>query len=116
MIVVRVPLPAIIGKAIGTTVPECASLSPLKISCPKTISKPSKNITIEPPTAKDLMSNPNIFKKGFPRNINAIMKAPEIKVTLSDLMPPIFSFIAIKSGIEPTISITANKVKMTVSN
>ena len=32
IMVVRVPLPAIIGKAMGTTVPECASLSPLNIS------------------------------------------------------------------------------------
>ena len=32
IMVVRVPLPAIIGKAMGTTAPECAFLSPLKIS------------------------------------------------------------------------------------
>jgi hypothetical protein len=73
-------------------------------------------MTIEPPTANDLTSNPNNCKKGFPKNKNNIISAPEIRVTLSDFMAPDFSFIAINSGIEPTISITANKVKITVSN
>ena len=116
IIVVRVPLPAIIGKAIGTTAPECAFLSPLKISWPNTISNPNKNITIEPPTANDFTSKPNTCKKGFPKNKNKIISTPDISVTLSDLMAPDFSFMAINSGIEPTISITANKVKITVSN
>jgi hypothetical protein len=31
-------------------------------------------------------------------------------------MTPDFSFIEINKGIDPTISITANKVKMTVTN
>ena len=116
MMVVKVPLPAIIGKAIGTTAPECAFLSPLKISCPRTISNPSKKITMEPPTANDFTSRPNICKKGLPKNRNRIINAPEIIVTLNDLMTPTFSFIEMRSGMDPTISITANKVNTMVNN
>jgi hypothetical protein len=60
------------------------------------------------------MSRPNTFKKGLPTYKNAIMRAPEIRVALIDLMPPIFSFKDIKSGIDPTTSITANRVNVTV--
>jgi hypothetical protein len=42
------------------------------------------------------------------------MRAPEMRVALTDLMPPIFSFKDINSGMDPTISITANKVNVTV--
>jgi hypothetical protein len=52
----------------------------------------------------------------LPRNKNKIIKPPEIRVTLSDLMAPDFSFIAINRGIEPTISITAKSVKTIVSS
>jgi hypothetical protein len=55
-----------------------------------------------------------MFKKGLPTNKNAIMRAPEMRVAFPDLMPPIFSFKDIKSGMDPTISITANKVNVTV--
>jgi hypothetical protein len=55
-------------------------------------------------------------KKGLPKNKKAIINPPEMSVTLNDLIPPIFSFMAINKGIDPTISITANKVKMTVTN
>ena len=44
------------------------------------------------------------------------MSAPDISVTLSDFMAPDFSFIAISKGMDPTISITANRVNMTVTN
>ncbi|MGI9137428.1 MAG: hypothetical protein ACR2IM_00155, partial [Sediminibacterium sp.] len=37
-------------------------------------------------------------------------------VTLRDLMAPDFSFIAISKGMDPTISMTANNVKITVTN
>ena len=70
MMVVRVPLPAIMGKAIGTMVLDLAFLSPLNISCPSTISRPSKKITTDPPTAKDRISRPNTFKKGLPTHID----------------------------------------------
>jgi hypothetical protein len=71
---------------------------------------------MDPPTANDFTSRPKICKKGFPKNKNRIINAPEIRVTLNDLMAPDFSFMAISKGIDPTISITANKVNMTVSN
>ena len=46
IIVVNVPEPAIIGKAMGTIEPDFALPSPLKKSCPKTISKPNIKSTI----------------------------------------------------------------------
>jgi hypothetical protein len=55
-----------------------------------------------------------MFKKGLPTYKKAIMRAPEMRVALTDLMPPIFSFKDINSGIDPTISITANNVNVTV--
>ena len=47
IIVVNVPEPAIIGNAIGTIEPDFALASPLKKSCPKTISNPKIKSTIE---------------------------------------------------------------------
>jgi hypothetical protein len=51
--VVNVPLPAMIGKAIGTMLPVLVSESTLKKSRPKTISKPMIKITIEPAKANE---------------------------------------------------------------
>ena len=116
IMVVNVPLPAINGNAIGTTVPDGALLSDLKNSIPKTISKPKIKITMEPATAKDRISTPRIFKKGFPIKKNNTISAPEINVTFHALMPPIFSFIEISIGTEPTTSITANNVNVSVRN
>jgi len=61
MMVVRVPLPAIKGKAMGTTVEVASLLSDLKNSIPKTISNPKIKITIEPATAKERMSTPRVY-------------------------------------------------------
>ncbi len=116
IMVVSVPLPAINGNAIGTTVPDGAPLSDLKNSIPNTISKPKMKITIEPATANDFMSTPSIFRNGLPIKKNKIIKPPEIKVTFQALMPPIFCFIEISIGTEPTTSITANRVKVSVKN
>ena len=82
MMVVKVPLPAINGKAMGTTVPEGAPFSDLKNSIPKIISRPKMKITIEPATAKDFISTPSTFKNGLPMKKNNIINAPEINVTL----------------------------------
>jgi SAM-dependent methyltransferase len=62
IMVVSVPDPAMIGKAIGTIEPDFALPSPLKKSCPKTISKPKIKITIEPAMANELISSPNNSK------------------------------------------------------
>src|SRR5690606_1223466 len=115
MMVVSVPEPAISGKAIGTTEPLLGSASDLKNSIPNTISKPRMKITIEPPTAKELTSSPRMFKKPSPANTNNIISRPEISVAENSRIPPIFSFKAINKGTEPIISITANKVKVTVN-
>ena len=90
--VVNVPDPAINGNAIGTTVPDFGSASPLKNSIPNTISKPKINITIEPPTAKDFTSTPSTPRNFSPTKRKKIIKAPDIREAFNSLMPPIFSF------------------------
>ena len=116
MMVVKVPEPAISGKAIGTTLPLFAFLSGLKNSNPKTISNPKIKITMLPATANDLTSKPNNLKNSFPTNKNKIINAPEANVAcIERITPPILSFKEIKIGIDPSISITANKVKLTVN-
>src|SRR6476469_1878942 len=103
MIVVSVPEPAINGNAIGTNVPDRGSDSLLKNSTPNTISNPNINITIEPPTANELTSNPKISNK------------PDSNVAFHSLMPPSLSLMLISNGTDPTISMIANSVKVTVS-
>ena len=73
-------------------------------------------MTIEPATANDFISTPKIFKNGLPIKKNKTISAPEISVTFHALMPPIFSFIEISIGTEPTTSITANSVNVSVRN
>jgi len=114
MIVVSVPEPAISGKAIGTTVAARTSFSLLKNSAPKTISSPSIKITIEPPTANDRTSRPNRFKKGSPRNRKSTISAPAMIVARASRIPPIFVFNEMRIGIDPIISMIANKVNVTV--
>ena len=116
IIVVSVPLPAIKGKAMGTSVPEGTPFSALKNSIPSTISSPKIKMTIEPATAKDFMSTPNRFKKGLPPKKNNTINEPEISVTLQGLRVPIFCLIEISIGIEPITSITAKSVKVSVRN
>ena len=114
MIVVSVPDPAINGNAMGTTVPDFGSASPLKNSMPSTISNPRIKITIEPPTAKDFTSTPRMLKNFYPTKRKKIINAPEIKLALLSWMPPIFCFSDNNNGTEPMISITAKRVKETV--
>ena len=116
MMVVNVPEPAIKGKAMGTMVPDLGLLSDLKNSIPNTISNPKINITIEPATANDFISTPSKFKNGLPRKKKSIINPPDIMVAFPELIPPIFSLMEVNIGTEPTISITANKVKVMVSN
>ena len=113
--VVSVPDPAMIGKAIGTIEPDFALPSPLKKSCPKTISKPKIKITIEPAMANELISSPNNSKNCCPKNKNASINKPETPVALEALMFPILFFREIKTGIDPNTSITANNANVQVS-
>ena len=114
MMVVSVPLPAINGKAMGTTLPLLA-LSALKNSKPRTISNPIIKITILPATANDFTSKPRRFKNCFPKKRNRIISAPEASVACTFFIsPPIFAFREMSTGADPSMSITANKVKETV--
>ena len=114
--VVRVPDPAINGKAMGTTLPLLALPSDLKNSCPNTISSPMINITILPATAKDCTSSHRRSRNCFPINRKRIINAPDAKVAWVDrICPPIFTLREASTGILPTISITAKRVKVTVN-
>ena len=112
MIVVSVPEPAMIGKAIGTMEPTLWLLSPLKKSQPHTISRPKMNNTIEPATANDLMSRPSRFKKYLPAKRKTSIRPPDTIVALHALMKPILFLSEISTGMEPSISITANNAKV----
>src|SRR6185312_1786206 len=117
MIVVSVPEPAINGKAIGTTLPLLGFFSSLKNSTPRIISSPMIKITRLPATAKDCTSSPSRLRNCWPTNKNNIINAPEATVAwVERICPPIFSFRAINTGMEPKISITANKVNEIVIN
>ncbi len=116
MIVVKVPEPAIKGKAIGTTLPLFGLLSGLKNSIPKIISRARIKMTILPATANDPISRPRSFRNSFPRNRNSIINAPEAIVACSErIVPPIFSLREIRMGIVPNTSITAKRVNVAVA-
>ena len=113
--VVSVPDPAINGNAIGTTLPLLGLLSGLKNSSPSTISRPRIKITILPATANDFISRPSKPRNCLPKNKNKIINAPEARVACVErICPPIFALSVIKIGVEPSISITANRVKVIV--
>ena len=113
--VVSVPEPAISGNATGTILPEGVPGSSLKNSTPSTISKPTKKITIEPATAKDLISTPKKPRKPSPTNRKSIIKKPDASVAFPIWISPNRSFKPIKIGTAPSMSITAKSVKLTVN-
>jgi len=115
-IVVNVPVPAMIGKAIGTTVPDFASGSVLKKLTPSTISNPRINKTTAPAKENDFTSMPIIFRNKSPINKNIIIIAPAESVILSAFKWPYLRLISIIIGKDPTISITANRVKNILSH
>ena len=82
--VVKVPAPAIKGKATGTIVPLESSGEDLNISIPKIISNPIKKITIAPAIAKEVKSIPIKFNICSPKKRKDIMITPETKVALND--------------------------------
>jgi hypothetical protein len=63
----------------------------------------------EPAIAKDETSIPNIPSSGLPTNRNASSIRNETSVTLADFISPDLDFRPIIIGIEPGISIMANK-------
>ena len=86
-IVVKLPGPAINGKANGKTetVTELVASS-LYNDIPKIISKAKKNKINAPATAKEFTSIPITFKMLFPKNKKAIIIIPAIIDAFSDCM------------------------------
>jgi hypothetical protein len=112
--VVRVPEPAMIGKAIGTIDPDFALVSLLKKSQPNTISNPNIKTTMDPAIANDAMSNPRNSSKFCPKKKKRIIKAPLTEVAREALIYPILFFKEMSTGIDPSTSITANKAILAV--
>ena len=96
--VVKVPVPAINGNAIGTMLAVAEELS-LKKLIPNIISNPIKNKIREPAIAKSLTVMPIKFKILSPTNKNTIMITPETHVALKLSILPILFFRSIKKVI-----------------
>lgn len=110
--VVSVPVPAIKGKARGTTV-ELEGDSSRYIFIPKIISSAIKNKTKEPAMAKSPMETPIMSKILWPTNKNTIMMASDTHDTLKACTSPMLCFKERITGMEPIISITANSTMVT---
>jgi len=83
--VVKLPGPAINGKAKGKTVAVIAVLSSsLYKVTPKIISSAMKNKIKDPATANELTSTQIIVSKLFPKNKNTIIITPAIMAAFSD--------------------------------
>jgi hypothetical protein len=110
--VVKLPGPAIKGKANGNTVAVigAAFSASLYRVIPKIISKAIKNSIKAPATAKELTSIPISSNKLCPRKRKIIIMTPAINEAFSDCMCPNFFLRSIIIGMFPIISITANKI------
>jgi len=107
-IVVIDPAPAISGNAIGKIDPPPWD-SVLKSSIPKIISMAIRKIMKDPAIANEETSIPNIPSNGLPMNKNARSIKKETRVTFVGFMSPDLAFISIIMGIDPGISMIANK-------
>ena len=74
-----------------------------------------KNKINEPAMAKEPTSIPMIFRIELPTNKKTIINTNETKVAFSEWMCPTFLRTSITTGIEPMISITANRIMVTVN-
>ena len=95
--VVKLPGPAINGKAKGKTaaVKEALLLSSLYKVIPKTISMAIKKMIIAPAMAKDCTSIPKRFRILSPNKRKTIIKVPATKVALPGLIIFPFFFMEI---------------------
>ena len=106
--VVKLPGPAIKGKANGKTVAVIPSpSSSLYKVMPKIISSAIKNKIKAPATAKEFTSIPISDNKLFPKNKKTIMITPAITDAFSDWIWPDFFLKSMTIGIFPMISMTA---------
>lgn len=107
--VVKVPGPDNSGNANGTIDDIPSGESCLKISRPHTISSDMINKTIAPATENDFKSTPNSPSVASPRYMNiADITNATIVVFIGAMFTP-FSWSDTTIGIEPNMSITANK-------
>ncbi len=112
--VVMVPAPAINGNAMGKT-DAVSGMSSLEILMPRIISSEIKNKTNAPAIANDEISSPINFKILSPKKRKRSMINNDVRVAFSECMLPALLLISIIIGMEPIISMTANKIIETVS-
>lgn len=106
--VVSVPVPAIKGKASGTTEAALGMVS-LLICIPRIISKATMKMRREPAMAKSPIEMPIISSIEFPTNKNTIIIASDTHEAFRASMLPAFCRTDIITGIEPIISMTAKR-------
>jgi hypothetical protein len=114
MIVVMVPAPEMSGKARGTIeeVVESSVFS-WNIFMPNVISNPMRKIIIAPAIANEATSTPKSLRIESPRYKKLIIRIPAAMVAFSDSIWPAFLRNSIIMGIEPRISITENRIRVT---
>jgi hypothetical protein len=82
---------------------------------PVIISKAIKNKIKEPAMANDPTSIPMMSRMEFPTKRKTIISKKETKVAFSECMCPTFLRTSMTTGIDPMISITANRIIVTVN-
>ena len=114
MMVVSVPLPAISGNAIGTTLPLLASFVGFKKFHSQYHFQPKNKNHNTSGYCKRFYIQPKKFKNSLPTNKKKIINPPEPMLPAWILSYRPFFRNDASTGIEPSISITANNVKDTV--
>jgi len=112
---VKDPAPTMRGNTKGTM--EETSGGPLwrNTSISKVISTATAKITIAPATANEDIFTPNIASTPSPRKKKPIKRAKEIKEIFRAGTPPGFFWKSMMIGIEPIISMMANKTVKALS-
>ena len=115
MHVVNEPAPAISGKTSGTMVELPSGESFLKMVMLNVISIARAIRTTAPAMAKDGMSTLKNFNNASPMKRNTTNKPKASNDALPALIFPAFSLMSKIMGMEPTMSITANKTMNAVN-
>ena len=104
---VSAPGPAINGKAMGTMLAPPLPPSFLMISRPRIISTAKMNNTKAPATANEALSMPKSFNSASPAKKNAKNRPKAVRQACPALMVLCCSFMLMKMGMEPKISMMA---------
>jgi len=107
--VVNEPAPAIKGNTNGTMKEVSAGLSSLKMRMSRIISMAMIRMMRAPATAKEETSTLNSLRMPSPTKRNSVRMARETRLTFRGLRSPLRSLRSRMTGMEPVISMMANK-------